>query len=194
MHLCRTVVVHVASPNAPMRCEVNLEESGQPVLLILLGCQVLKLLPCRECRSPLVKEVSHYDVREPCGLEVTICRVILLHRVKENHLELLCPLLLDVEAEVTEKKVARLCCTFLSDSIISREVRMALHSSLAAELSAATEVLECIELSAHLTAVECDCRLVTYLRVIWVKSSQHVCVLSTHCRNIRDEVCSRERP
>ena len=188
------MIVHVASPYAPVRREVDLEESCHPVLLVLLCGQVLKFQTCRECRGPLVEEVSHHDVRKPCGLEVSVCRIILLHRVHEHHLELLCPLLLDVEAEVTEQQVARLCSSFLGKCIICREIGVNLHSPLSSDGRTAAEIIECVKLSSNLTAVECVCRLVSHLRIVRMEGCQHVSILGAHCRHIGNEVRCRKRP
>ena len=70
---------------------------------------------------------------------------------------------------------------------------MNLHSSLSSELGTAAEVVECIELSSDLTAVECERRLVTYLRIVRMEGCEHICVLRAHCRDIRDQVCGRKR-
>ena len=59
---CLPVVPHVACENAPVRREVDFEESRHPVLLVVLTGEVLEFQTCRQGRGPFVEHVGHENV------------------------------------------------------------------------------------------------------------------------------------
>ena len=83
VELRAAMVPHVARKDAPVRCEVDLEETCHPVTLVVLRTQILEFETARELRSPLVEQVSHHDMR--CAYEKAVTFVVLvifLHRVR----------------------------------------------------------------------------------------------------------------
>ena len=77
------VVPHIACEDAPVRREVDLEESCHPVALVILRTQILEFQAARELRSPFVEQVSHDDMRRAYEKAVAfVVLVIFLHRVR----------------------------------------------------------------------------------------------------------------
>ena len=173
---CAAVVPHVACEDAPVRREVDLEQSCHPVALVVLGGQVLEFETARKLRGPLVEQVGDDDVRQAdVAARHLAVLVIFLRRVQKHHLEFLCPLLLYIETEVAEQKFAALHSSCLIERIISREIGMYLHSSLSTDGCTTTEVVERVYLSSHFTGPD---DLVSDLGSVWIQSREHVGVLS----------------
>lgn len=77
------VVPHVAGEDAPVWCEVDLQEARHPVALVVLCGQVLEFETAGEFRGPLVEEVGHDDMREAdVAARRLVMLVIFLRRVR----------------------------------------------------------------------------------------------------------------
>ena len=54
MEAAFAMIVHVACKDAPVRSKAYFEQSGHPVLLVVLGSEVLEFKSCGELRSPFI--------------------------------------------------------------------------------------------------------------------------------------------
>ena len=119
-----------------------------------------------------------------------------MQAVEELSLEFAGETLFHIDVEVSVEECAALHCTFLSYSIIGREVSVNLKAALSTEGRALAEVVEHVDLSSDFAAVYEVGRTrdnSAYFRRIWMQVRQQVCILGTHARHIVHEVGSEVR-